>query len=72
MHEECCDAAAARAFVEELTGWTLRVRRLAQVSPFAQSWTQLAAGPAESIEGPTEALQRLHTLLTGAEYGSAP
>lgn len=65
VHDDCCDARAARSFVEQLAGWSLQVRRLSQTSPFAQSWTQPAAGAAESAESPTEALQRLHAYLTG-------
>lgn len=71
VHEQVCDALAARGFLQELTRWTLHCRRLAQVSPFAQGWTQLVAGPAESVLGPTEALERLHALLTGSEEGHA-
>ncbi|HXG11896.1 MAG TPA: DEAD/DEAH box helicase [Gemmataceae bacterium] len=71
VHEECCDAGAARAFAEEMAGRTLHVRRLTQASPFAQAWTQLAAGPAESAESPAEALERLHALLTGGGHGTA-
>jgi ATP-dependent Lhr-like helicase len=64
---DCCDAVAARAFLENLSRWTIRVRRLAQVSPFAESWTQTAAGPAETVETPAEALHRLHAALTMVE-----
>src|SRR5262249_52450366 len=69
VQSECCDAAAARAFLERLPGQVLRVRRLAQVSPFAAHWTHLAAGPAETVDGPAEALRRLHAALT-SEVGS--
>jgi ATP-dependent Lhr-like helicase len=67
VREECCDGEAARAFLEELPRKTLRCRWLPCVSPFAESWTQLAAGPAEAVESPAEALQRLHAALTGGE-----
>lgn len=70
MRAECCDAGAARRFLEALPGWTLRLRRLPEVSPFAAAWTQLAAGPEELAETPEEALRRLHARLTGA--GSGP
>ncbi len=70
MRAECCDAGAARRFLEALPGWTLRLRRLAEVSPFAAGWTQLAAGPEELAETPEEALRRLHARLTSA--GSGP
>jgi ATP-dependent Lhr-like helicase len=65
VHEECCDLRSAREFLDELTGCTLRVRRLAQASPFAQAWTQPAAGPAESVASTAEVLQQLHAELTG-------
>jgi ATP-dependent Lhr-like helicase len=64
--EECCDGGAARAFVEELPRRQLRCRRLPCLSPFVEGWTQLAAGPAETVETPAEALRRLHAALTGA------
>jgi ATP-dependent Lhr-like helicase len=63
IHEECCDAAAARIFLEELPRLTMHCRGLPRVSPFAESWTQLAPGPAEATDGPAEALQRLHAEL---------
>jgi len=66
VREECCDADAARAFLIELPRLVLRCRRLPRVSPFVESWTQLAAGPVESVESPAEALQRLHAALTGS------
>jgi ATP-dependent Lhr-like helicase len=69
VRDEDCDAAAARAFVEELPRRVLRCRWLGQRSPFAEAWTQLGAGPAETVEDPAEALRRLHAALTrgGAE-----
>jgi ATP-dependent Lhr-like helicase len=63
--DEDCDAAAARDFVEQLPRRVLRCRWLAQPSPFAEAWTQLGAGPAETVEDPAEALRRLHAALTG-------
>jgi ATP-dependent Lhr-like helicase len=72
VQSECCDAAAARVFLGRLPGQVLRVRRLAQVSPFAAHWTQLAAGPAEMVDGPAEALRRLHAALTGVATGGPP
>jgi ATP-dependent Lhr-like helicase len=65
VREQFCDAAAARAFVEALAGRRLCCRPLAQPSPFVEAWTQLAAGPVESVETPEEALRRLHAALTG-------
>jgi ATP-dependent Lhr-like helicase len=74
VHSDCCDGPAARQFLEQLAGWPLRVRRLAQVSPFAQGWTQSMAGAAESAESPAEALWRLHAQLmgSGGEHEPAP
>lgn len=72
VHEDCCDVRAARTFVAQLAGWSLHVRRLSQPSPFAQGWTQPAAGAAESAESPTEALQRLHAYLTGGRETHDP
>jgi ATP-dependent Lhr-like helicase len=57
------DGAAARQYLEELAGRTFRWRWLADISPFAESWTHLAAGPAESVESPSESLRRLHAAL---------
>jgi Lhr-like helicase len=71
VREDLCDAAAARAYAAELTGLPLRCRWLPAPSPFAENWTQSAAGAAESAETPAEALQRLHKALM-ARAGSAP
>jgi ATP-dependent Lhr-like helicase len=65
VRAEVCDAGAARVFLEELPRLRLCCRRLAQPSPFVEAWTQLAAGPVESVESPDEALRRLHAALTG-------
>ncbi|HEV3256586.1 MAG TPA: DEAD/DEAH box helicase [Gemmataceae bacterium] len=64
VRTECCDAGAANAFLESFPRLALHWRRLADVSPFAESWTQAAAGPREVLDGPAEALQRLHATLT--------
>jgi ATP-dependent Lhr-like helicase len=64
IRAESCDAAAARDFVKELPRWNVRLRTLAGASPFAAAWTQQAIGPMETVEGPVEALQRLHAALT--------
>ncbi len=61
---EWCDAAAAGRYVRELEHVPLRCRFLSYPSPFVESWTQMAAGAAERIETPEEALLRLHALLT--------
>jgi ATP-dependent Lhr-like helicase len=61
---EWCDAAAASRFVRELERLPLRCRHLGNPSPFVESWTQMAAGAAERVETPDEALLRLHALLT--------
>jgi ATP-dependent Lhr-like helicase len=65
--ESCCDREAALRFVESVQRMAVRVRRLAAVSPFAAAWTQPAAGPAETVDTPARALERLHAVLTGAE-----
>lgn len=59
------DIPAARSFVQELPQLTIRWRRLADVSPLAESWTQPAAGAAESVLSPAEALEQLHSTLMG-------
>lgn len=64
VREESCDVVAARKFVEDLPHWSLRLRRLTEVSPFAMSWTQAAAGPVETAATPEEALRLLHDQLT--------
>jgi ATP-dependent Lhr-like helicase len=69
VRAEVCDLGAARGFVEGLPRLRLCCRRLAQPSPFVEEWTQLAAGPVESVEGPEEALRRLHAALTSARAG---
>jgi ATP-dependent helicase Lhr and Lhr-like helicase len=66
VRQECCDAEAARRFLGELPRLTLRCRWLPHVSPFVESWTQVAAGPVESVESPADALRKLHAALTGA------
>jgi ATP-dependent Lhr-like helicase len=65
IREESCDALAATRFLEQLSQWTIHCRQLPQISPFAEAWTQPAAGPTESVSTPAEALQRLHAELTG-------
>jgi ATP-dependent Lhr-like helicase len=65
VRAEACDGPAARAFLVGLPRLRLCYRRLAQSSPFVESWTQLAAGPVESVQSPDEALRRLHADLTG-------
>jgi ATP-dependent Lhr-like helicase len=62
---ELCDLDAASAFIAQLRSQPLRCRWLPRVSPFAESWTQADAGPAEAVETPGEALQRLHAALMG-------
>ncbi len=63
MQTEVCDADAARRYVSELPGRFVRCRRLDQISPFAQSWTQEADILDESRE---ETLASLHAELVGA------
>jgi len=60
---EVLDAAVARRFLEELPLRTLRCRRLPDVSPLAEGWTQAGAGPAEVVDSPAEALEKLHAML---------
>jgi ATP-dependent Lhr-like helicase len=67
VRHEACDAGSARMFLNELAGWTIRIRPLPQPSPFVESWTQLGAGPVETIDTPAEALMRLHATLTHAK-----
>jgi ATP-dependent Lhr-like helicase len=64
VEEECYDVRAAQSFLEDLTARLLRFRYLTEPSPFAQSWTQLAPGHAESVETSDESLRRLHAALT--------
>jgi ATP-dependent Lhr-like helicase len=71
VRAEVCDLDAAGAFIEELPRLRLCCRRLAQPSPFVEAWTQLAAGPVELVEGPEEALRRLHAALTEDRAGGA-
>jgi ATP-dependent Lhr-like helicase len=66
VHEECCDAAAARDFLDWFPRLTMRRRILPGVSPFAESWTQAVLGPMEVVETPEEAIRRLHASLVGA------
>jgi hypothetical protein len=68
---ELCDAAAARAYVQELCRLPLRCRWLAHPSPFAENWTQPDQGPAEAAETPAEALRRLHQALLREEGDNA-
>jgi ATP-dependent Lhr-like helicase len=63
---EVCDGAAARSFLEQLPQMAVRCRCLPRISPFVEGWTQVEPGPAEAVETPAEALQRLHAALTGS------
>jgi ATP-dependent Lhr-like helicase len=65
VREDFCDAEAAREYLEVLPRLTVRRRVLGRASPFAEAWTQAAAGPVESAETPAEAVERLHEQLTG-------
>jgi len=66
LRRDLCDGEAGRAFARELPRWAVRCRRLARLSPFAEAWGPVEAGPAEVVETPAEALRRLHAALTGA------
>jgi ATP-dependent Lhr-like helicase len=63
---ESCDAATALDFCHSLARCRWRCRSLAAPSPFAESWSQLVAGPAGEVDSPDEALLRLHAALTAA------
>jgi ATP-dependent Lhr-like helicase len=67
VRDEACDLEGARAFLRDLPRLTVRCRVLPQVSPFAESWTQQGPGPVETVETPTEALERLHSLLVSGD-----
>jgi ATP-dependent Lhr-like helicase len=67
LREEVCDLPAALAFVTEAARWSVRCRVLPGISPFAENWTQLAAGPLESAEGPSEILTRYQDALLRAK-----
>lgn len=69
---EWCDAAAAGSYVRELEHLPLRCRFLSHPSPFVESWTQMAAGAAERVETPDEALVRLHASLTEGTSSARP
>lgn len=66
--DDVCDLEAARRFVEELPRRSIRLRFLAQPSPFVEGWTQLDSVPSPP---PTteEVLRQLHASLTGAGEG---
>jgi ATP-dependent Lhr-like helicase len=65
VREECLDIESALAYAKEMPRRRLHCRRLAQPSPFAQGWTQQLVGAVETTTSPAEALERLHTALTG-------
>jgi ATP-dependent Lhr-like helicase len=66
VRSDLCDAPTARHYLEELARQPLRCRSLPHPSPFVESWTQMASGPAETVETAAEALRRLHaSLFTG-------
>ena len=60
-----CDGTAALDYARRLPAFAVHCRWLVRPSPFARAWTQEAVGAMESIESPTEALQRLHAELFG-------
>ncbi len=63
--DDVCDVAAARRFVEELPGRSIRLRWLAGLSPFVEGWTQLAPSITSPPPTPEEVLWQLHASLTG-------
>jgi ATP-dependent Lhr-like helicase len=72
VRAELCDTAAAGEYVRELERRPLRCRWLSYPSPFVESWTQMAAGAAESVETPDEALLRLHATLVEGTNDAGP
>ncbi|HEY1336526.1 MAG TPA: hypothetical protein VGF59_03410, partial [Bryobacteraceae bacterium] len=70
VRAELCDTAAAGEYVRELERRPLRCRWLNYPSPFVESWTQMAAGAAQSVETPDEALLRLHASLIEGTNGA--
>jgi ATP-dependent Lhr-like helicase len=71
VRADCCDVPTACQYVEELRRLSVRCRWLTGISPFVESWTQTAAGPAEEVETAAEALRRLHEVLTGSGGSNA-
>jgi ATP-dependent Lhr-like helicase len=67
VRAESCDAEAAGSFLRAMPRRNIRCRRLSQVSPFAESWTQATPGPVEIPETQDEALLRLHAELVRGE-----
>lgn len=72
IRDEWCDAAAASRYVRQLEQLSLRCRWLSYPSPFVGNWTQMAAGAAESVETPGEALLRLHASLVEGTNDARP
>jgi ATP-dependent Lhr-like helicase len=71
LYESVLDAAAARQFAGELPRRAVSCRRLREVSPLAEAWTQPAVAAVQSPDTPAEALQRLHAELFSAAGGFA-
>jgi ATP-dependent Lhr-like helicase len=69
VRQECCDAAAALAWVQRLPALSVRCRVLPQASPFAEHWSQVSLGPSEGLENPDEVLRKLHATLTAPVDG---
>jgi ATP-dependent Lhr-like helicase len=61
--ETALDAAAALGYLQDLPRRRLHGRRLPQVSPFAESWTQQHISAVGQVESPADALRRLHAAL---------
>ncbi|MFQ3594118.1 MAG: helicase-related protein, partial [Gemmataceae bacterium] len=61
--DEVSDGKVALGYAQSLAAHTIRVRALAQPSPFARAWTQSEPGPAEEPLSPADALKRLHAEL---------
>jgi ATP-dependent Lhr-like helicase len=65
VRTETLDLPAALAFLVDWPRLSIHWRWLPQVSPFAESWTQLAMGPMDGLESPLDALKRLQAMLLG-------
>ena len=61
-----CNGEAALGYARSLPSLAVRCRWLSRPSPFARAWTQETIGAMETVETPTEALERFHAHLFGA------
>lgn len=63
VFSEALDLAAAQQYAALLPRRDIRCRRLAAVSPFAEHWSNAQPGPLATVDGPSDALLRLHGEL---------